>query len=132
MDKAKAISSWSGGKDSCLACYKAMQQGYDVKLLLNFISRESKRGCFHGLEGRLLKFQADLIGIPLVQKEVSPDMQKYEEEFKAAVNELRGNDIENMVFGDIYLLEHESWIERAAATWTLKPWSRSGIILRRI
>ncbi|MFA5089450.1 MAG: diphthine--ammonia ligase [Candidatus Omnitrophota bacterium] len=112
MDKVAAISSWSGGKDSCLACYRAMQQGYDVKLLLNFISRESKRGCFHGIEGRLLKFQADLVGIPLVQKEVSPDMQKYEEEFKAAVTELRGKDIGSMVFGDIYLLEHESWIER--------------------
>jgi len=112
MDKMKAISSWSGGKDSCLACYKAMQQGYDVRLLLNFISRESKRGCFHGLDGKLLKFQADLIGIPLVQKEVSPDMNKYEEEFKAAVTELRGKDIGSMVFGDIYLLEHESWIER--------------------
>ena len=108
----KTISSWSGGKDSCLACYKAIKQGYDVKLLLNFISRESKRGCFHGLEGRLLKFQAELIGIPLVQKEVSPDMAKYEKEFKAAVNELRGTDINHMVFGDIYLLEHESWVER--------------------
>ncbi len=112
MDRLKAISSWSGGKDSCFACYKAMQQGYDIKLLLNFISRESKRGCFHGIEGRLLKFQAQRIGIPLVQKEVSPDMRKYEEEFKAAVNELRGNDIGSMVFGDIYLLDHESWIER--------------------
>ena len=112
MDNLKAISSWSGGKDSCLACYRAMQQGYDVRLLLNFVSRESKRGCFHGIEGRLLKFQADLIGIPLEQREVSPDMLKYEEEFKAAVTELRGKDIGSMVFGDIYLLEHESWIER--------------------
>jgi len=112
MDKLKAISSWSGGKDSCLACYKAMQKGYDVRLLLNFISKESKRGCFHGIEGRLLQFQAGLVGIPLVQKEVSPDMHKYEEEFKAAVSELRGKDIGSMVFGDIYLLEHESWIER--------------------
>ncbi|HTY45019.1 MAG TPA: diphthine--ammonia ligase [Patescibacteria group bacterium] len=112
MDNSAAISSWSGGKDSCLACYKARQQGYDVKYLLNFISRESRRGCFHGLEGRLLKFQADLIGIPLVQKEVSSDMEKYEEEFKAAVTEFRGRGIGTMVFGDIYLAEHESWIER--------------------
>jgi uncharacterized protein (TIGR00290 family) len=112
MEKLKAIASWSGGKDSCLAYYRAIKQGFDVKLLLNFISRESKRGCFHGLEGRLLKFQADLIGVPLTQKEVSPDMNKYEEEFKSAVTELRGKDIGSMVFGDIYLLEHESWIER--------------------
>jgi uncharacterized protein (TIGR00290 family) len=112
MRNVTAISSWSGGKDSCLACYKAIKQGYNVKYLLNFISRESKRGCFHGIEGRLLKFQADLIGIPLVQREVSPDMRKYEEEFKAAVTELRGSDVGTMVFGDIYLEEHENWIER--------------------
>lgn len=120
MDKHAAISSWSGGKDSCLACYKAIKQGYKVKYLLNFISRESKRGCFHGLEGKLLKFQADLIGIPLVQYEVSPDMQKYEEEFKSAVTEVRGKDIGTMVFGDIYLLEHESWIKRVCADLEIK------------
>ncbi|MDD5729525.1 MAG: diphthine--ammonia ligase [Candidatus Omnitrophica bacterium] len=112
MDKFTAIASWSGGKDSCLACYKAIRQGYKIKYLLNFISRESKRGCFHGLEAKLLEFQAGLIGIPLAQKEVSPDMDKYEEEFKAAVTGLRSNDTGSMVFGDIYLLEHESWIER--------------------
>ena len=112
MDNVLAISSWSGGKDSCLACYKAIQQGYRIKYLLNFMSRESKRGCFHGIEFRLLKFQAGLVGIPLVQKEVSPDMKKYEDEFKAAVTELRGEDLGTMVFGDIYLEEHENWIKR--------------------
>jgi len=120
MDNLKAISSWSGGKDSCFACYKAMQQGYDIKLLLNFVSRESRRGCFHGIESRLLKFQADLAGMPLVQREVSPDMQKYEAEFKTAVTELRGSDIGSMVFGDIYLLEHESWIERVCGDLKIK------------
>lgn len=84
--KIKAISSWSGGKDSCLACYRAIKQGYRIKYLLNFISRESKRGCFHGIEAGLLKLQADLIGIPLLQKEVTADMQEYEKEFKAEVS----------------------------------------------
>ncbi len=117
----KAISSWSGGKDSCLACYKALKQGFQVEYLLNFISRESKRGCFHGLEGKLLQFQAELIGIPLIQKEVSPDMEKYEEEFKAAVTEFKNKGINNMVFGDIYLLEHESWIERVCGDLKINP-----------
>ncbi|MCK9602867.1 MAG: diphthine--ammonia ligase [Candidatus Omnitrophica bacterium] len=121
MKNLTAISSWSGGKDSCLACYKAMKEGYQIKYLLNFISRESKRGCFHGLEGKLLKLQGERIGIPLVQEEVSPDMKKYEEEFKEAVTKLRGKDIEAMVFGDIYLLEHESWIERVCGDLKIKP-----------
>ena len=120
MDNLKAISSWSGGKDSCLACYKAMQQGYDIKLLLNFISQESKRGCFHGIESRLLEFQAGLIGIPLVQHEVSPDMQKYEEEFKTAVTQARGKEINTIIFGDIYLLEHQNWIERVCKDLSIK------------
>ncbi len=112
MDHLAAISSWSGGKDSCLACYKAIQQGYKVKYLLNFISRESKRGCFHGIESGLMKLQSELIGIPLVQKEVTADMKKYEEEFIEAVIGLRGQEIKNMVFGDIFLLDQINWVER--------------------
>jgi uncharacterized protein (TIGR00290 family) len=108
----KVISSWSAGKDSCLACYKAIKQGYNVKYLLNFISKEYKRCCFHGVEAKLINLQSELIGIPLVQKEVSPDMQEYEKEFKEAVSKLKNRGIEGMVFGDVYLEEHKDWVER--------------------
>ena len=121
MTAKKAISSWSGGKDSCLACYKAIQDGYEIKYLLNFISREHKRGCFHGIESGLLKLQAELIGIPIVQHEVSADMQKYEEEFKEAVAGLRAEGIGSMVFGDIYLLDHASWVERVCKDLKIAP-----------
>lgn len=112
MDNMIAISSWSGGKDSCLACHKAIQQGYQIKYLLHFISRETKRGCFHGIESRLMQLQADALDLTLVQKEVSPDMQKYEAEFKEAVFALKAKGIKAMVFGDIYLLEQINWVER--------------------
>ncbi|MDD5436406.1 MAG: diphthine--ammonia ligase [Candidatus Omnitrophica bacterium] len=121
MKKVPAISSWSGGKDSCLACYKAMQDGYDVKYLLNFISRESKRGCFHGIESGLLSLQARRIGIPIVQKEVTADMKKYEEEFKDAVTSLRTEDVRTMVFGDIYLLDMINWVERVCGDLKVRP-----------
>ncbi len=113
------ISSWSGGKDSCLACYRALKQGFKIKYLLNFISRESKRCCFHGIESRLIKLQAELIGISLVQKEVTADMQEYEKEFKAAVSEFK--NIEAMVFGDIYLDEHKIWVERVCQDLGITP-----------
>jgi len=121
MDNLAVISSWSGGKDSCLACFRAIRQGYQVKYLLNFISKEFKRGCFHGIEAKLLKLQAELIGIPLVQKEVTADMQKYEEEFKAAVSELKSRGIKGMVFGDIYLDEHKVWVDRVCADLGITP-----------
>lgn len=115
------VSSWSGGKDSCLACYRALKQGYQVKYLLNFISKEYKRGCFHGIEAELLKLQTGLIGIPLVQKEVSPDMKEYENEFKQAVSELKAAGAEAMVFGDVYLEEHRSWVERVCKELKIQP-----------
>ena len=121
MDNLAAISSWSGGKDSCLACYKAIQQGYKIKYLLNFISREFKRCCFHGIEAGLIKLQSELIGIPLSQHEVSANMKEYEKEFKVAVGKLKGKDIGTMVFGDIYLDEHKDWVERVCSDINIKP-----------
>lgn len=112
MNDKLTISSWSGGKDSCLACYKAIKDGYQVNCLLNFISKEYKRCCFHGIEAKLLKLQAESVGIPLAQKEVSADMKKYEDEFKQAVSELKINGFNKIVFGDIYLDEHKDWVER--------------------
>ncbi len=128
MDNLAMISAWSGGKDSCLACYKAMQQGYQIKYLLNFISRESRRGCFHGIASDLMKLQADLVGIPIVQKETTADMQKYEEEFIEAVLELKAWGINNMVFGDIFLLDHINWVARVCKEIGITPieplWNR--------
>lgn len=121
MDAMTAISSWSGGKDSCLACYKAIKKGYQIKYLLNFISREYRRCCFHGIEAGLLKLQAERIGIPIIQKEVTADLKKYEEEFKDAVLELKSQGIDRMVFGDIYLLDHMNWVDRVCKDMNMIP-----------
>lgn len=104
------IVSWSGGKDSCLACYEAMRQGYQISHLVNFISKEYRRVSFHGTEARLIQLQSYSLGIPLVQQETSWD--DYEPAFKEAVRSLIPEGIEGMVFGDIYLEEHKAWVER--------------------
>jgi len=104
------ISSWSGGKDSCFACYKAIREGYNVSHLLNFISKEYKRVSFHGTEAKLIQLQAKAIGTPLLQKETT--WNGYEQEFKDAVKSLMPNGVKGIVFGDIYLQEHKDWVER--------------------
>jgi len=104
------IGSWSGGKDSCLACHRAMRAGYNICYLLNFISKEYKRVSFHGTEAKLIQLQAKALGIPLLQKETTGD--GYEQEFKEAVRSLIPNGIKGMIFGDIYLQEHKDWVER--------------------
>jgi uncharacterized protein (TIGR00290 family) len=117
----KLISSWSGGKDSCLALFKAIQKGYEISILLNFISEEYKRCCFHGVSNELMNIQAEAIQIPIVQKSVPADMEGYETQFKLAVNELKKRKIQGMVFGDIYLEEHKSWVDRVCNDIEITP-----------
>jgi len=116
-----AIASWSGGKDGCLACFRALRQGHRIEFLLNFISRESGRCCFHGVEAEVLRLQAELMGIPLAQHQVTADMQEYEKEFKAAVSALKRKGPGAMVFGDIYLDEHREWVERVCRDLDITP-----------
>jgi uncharacterized protein (TIGR00290 family) len=117
----KLISSWSGGKDSCLALFKAIQKGYEISILLNFISEEYKRCCFHGVSNELMNIQAEAMQIPIVQKSVPDDMEEYETQFKLAVNELKKRKIQGMVFGDIYLEEHKSWVDRVCNDIEITP-----------
>lgn len=117
----KIIASWSGGKDSCFACHKALAEGHEVSYLVNFISREFRRVSFHGTRAHLISRQAQAIGIPLVQYTVPPDMSLYEQTFKKAVSSLKRNGIEGMVFGDIYLQEHKDWIERVCGELGITP-----------
>lgn len=110
MPEKAYLVSWSGGKDSAFACYLALAQGYKISHLVNFISQQYQRVSFHGTESRLIQMQSQAIGIPVLQKETTPD--GYEAEFKEAVRSLLPEGIKGMVFGDIYLDEHREWVER--------------------
>lgn len=83
----KAVCSWSGGKDSCLAIYRARQDGVKVSYLLNMVCEEDGRSASHGLRAEVLAAQARALGIPIVQPRTARD--KYEEVFKAALLELK-------------------------------------------
>ncbi|MCQ9205716.1 MAG: diphthine--ammonia ligase [Omnitrophica bacterium] len=113
QDKAlKAIAVWSGGKDSCLAYCRALKSGYQITDLLNFTVKDSKRSCFHGIANDFLALQAEQIGLPLFQKEVSAGMKDYEKNFKEAVSKFKSEGIERAVFGDIYINGYSNWVER--------------------
>ena len=87
MNKSKAIASWSGGKDSCQACYKAMLEGYDIVYLVNTVSKEYQRVRFHGIKDDVIQAQAKAVGIPIFQKETSGE--NYESDFKKGVKSLK-------------------------------------------
>lgn len=110
LSKGKWLVSWSGGKDSCQALYQALQEGYQISHLVNFISEKHQRVRFHGTEAKLIQLQAKAIGIPLLQAKTRDD--DYEPAFKNAVRSLLPEGIVGMIFGDIYIQEHRDWVER--------------------
>lgn len=121
------IASWSGGKDSTAALYRALSAGVEVSYLFNVISEDGQRSMSHGLDPRLIAAQAEAIGIPLVQVKTSWD--SYEADFKKTIRELKPSTstgsgqagIEGMVFGDIDLQEHRDWVERVCKELGIQP-----------
>lgn len=106
----QVVASWSGGKESCFACHKAMMQGGEVSHLLNFISEDVGRCMSHGLDSKLICAQSQAIEIPIVQRKVTWDT--YEREFKKAIGELKQIGVKGVVFGDVDLQEHKDWVDR--------------------
>jgi len=115
----KVFASWSGGKESALATYKAISQGYQVSYLVNFISEDGERSRSHGIKAEVLRLQAEATGIPLMQ--VKTSWEDYEENFKKVVTELKEKGMKGGVFGDMDLEEHREWIERVCAELEIEP-----------
>lgn len=105
-----AAVSWSGGKDSCLAYWKASLEGYDIRFLLNTYREDSGRVAFHGVRAELIRRQAEALGKTLIQWRVGND--NYEEMFLEALSELKTKGVEVVIFGDIDVVQNREWCER--------------------
>jgi uncharacterized protein (TIGR00290 family) len=109
------LASWSGGKDSCLACYLAIRKGLTVSNLVHF----DRPNNLHGVDPAMIRLQAELAGIPIVQQRVKSE--DFEQEFKKTVGELSKNGTKGMVFGDIYLEPHKEWVDRVCGELGIEP-----------
>ncbi len=114
------FASWSGGKDSCLACYQTRVSGLKVRHLVNMITEDGKRSWTHGQSAQLLQVQAEAVGIPLVQRQTT--MDGYETKFKDTLLALKQEGVKGGVFGDIDIKEHRQWIERVCHEAAITPY----------
>jgi diphthine-ammonia ligase len=102
------VSSWSGGKDSCLALWHAVQAGGRPRGLICVLSEEGERTRSHHLPLWLVRCQADALGLPLIVRSASWD--DYEREFVSALGEARVLGADVAVFGDLDLDVHREWV----------------------
>lgn len=112
--------SWSGGKDSSLALYHAIQAGGKPYFLLTMLREDGERSRSHGLPVDLLKKQASALNIPLVVCSTSWD--DYEATFISAIQKFKEQGIEVGVFGDIDIDEHREWVERVCSYVNIQPY----------
>jgi len=103
----KVAASWSGGKDSCLACHNTIAQGHDVTHIVTFIWETPS--FVHTLP--LIALQSKAIGIRHVEARVKePYFEQYREKISRLIKE---NGIEGIVTGDISFVDsyHGNWID---------------------
>jgi uncharacterized protein (TIGR00290 family) len=115
----RALCSFSGGKDSCLALWHAQQQGFDVRTLLVMFDESGERSRSHAIPPCLIERQAQALRLELVMRSAS--WKSYEEIFVATLRELRSSGHEAAVFGDIDLQPHRDWEEKVCAAAGVVP-----------
>lgn len=125
--------SWSGGKDSALALYRARRDpGRAVTGLLTNVNAHYGRVSMHGVRTELLEAQAQRLGLPLRQLRLpeAPSMAEYEQALDAVLAEARGQGVQEVVYGDIFLEDLRAYREQQLARAGLRGhfplWQRPG------
>jgi uncharacterized protein (TIGR00290 family) len=106
---ATIACSWSGGKDSCLALWRAVCAGARLDCLLTMFTEDGQRSRSHGLSRAVLEAQAAAIGVPLLSRAASWD--DYEAAMVDLLSEARSRGGSAVVFGDIDIPRHRAWEE---------------------
>jgi len=106
------VVSWSGGKDSALALWRAKARGLRPIALLTMLDETGARSRSHGLPVEVLEAQAAAIGVPLVT--ASATWAEYTAAFVRALAGLAGPGVGGCVFGDIDIEPHRQWCVDAA------------------
>jgi uncharacterized protein (TIGR00290 family) len=119
MKKQLFVASWSGGKDSAMAYYRAIQLGMTPKRLLTMFQEDEEVSKSHALPLNVVQAQAERMGVPLMIRGAGWD--DYEAKFIDAMDECREDGITHGVFGDIDLQGHLEWVQKTCAKSDIVP-----------
>ena len=110
----KALASWSGGKDSCLAVWRAQKLGLHISHLLTALDESGLKTRSHGVSRALISLQGKSLG--MVNEFISASWQNYEQDFISKLKNLNTEvNITQAIFGDIDLISHRKWEEKVCA-----------------
>lgn len=101
------VAAYSGGKDSILAIYRAIKQGFTPVALITTYNTDRKRSWFHGIPEPVLESVSRSLELPIRLIKTSGD--EYASNFEKALSDAKELGAEICVFGDIDIEEHNTW-----------------------
>jgi uncharacterized protein (TIGR00290 family) len=136
--RPRAVVSWSSGKDAAFALQAVREAGLlEIVGLLTTVTRTFGRVSMHGVREELLELQAEAVGLPLVKVDIPSPCPNatYERAMTGALDQLRNQKIEVVVFGDLYLEDIREYRESRMQGSGLRPefplWGRPTAELAR-
>lgn len=102
----KFIVSYSGGKDSTLALYHAMQVGKAIGLIV-MLEEQGLRSRSHAMNMDIIQAQANALGLPIIT--ASSSWNDYETEFLKLLAHAKQQGADVLVTGDLDMPEHGCW-----------------------
>lgn len=105
----RSIVSFSGGKDSSLALYHALQSGTVIGLIV-MLEEQGQRSRSHAMPLDIIQAQADAIGLPVFM--ASSSWADYEDKFIDLMNQAKQKGAEVLVTGDLDMPQHGCWHDR--------------------
>lgn len=103
----KFVASYSGGKDSTLAIYRAIQNGLEPLEIFTTFNKDRELSWFHSIPRELLNNISREMNIPITLMETTGE--KYKENFEEYLKSAKERGAQICVFGDIDLEEHLKW-----------------------
>ncbi|MBR0271262.1 MAG: TIGR00289 family protein [Methanobrevibacter sp.] len=108
----KVAVLFSGGKDSTMAVYNALENGEDVEYLLSMKSANDESYMFHVPNIHLTDLLAEAMNIPIISVETDGIKEVELEDLKRGFLELKSLGVEAIYTGALYSVYQKSRIEK--------------------
>lgn len=116
----KVAVLFSGGKDSTMALYNALDNGEDVEYLLSMKSLNDESYMFHVPNINLTEMLAEAVNIPIITAHTNGVKEEELEDLKSEFQNLKNLGVECIYTGALYSNYQKSRIERIAKEVNLK------------
>lgn len=115
----KFVASYSGGKDSMLAIYRAIKAGLEPLCFIITYNRDRNLSWFHGVPKGLLDNVSKSLNIPIWLIETNGE--EYTKNFEKGLTKAKELGAEVCIFGDIDLEGHLVWCSERCENVGIKP-----------